>query len=135
MQNRLKKMAKEVREELIKLAPIFYGVPAKTLCGLCGFGSAMLFERFKKEGLDVQIANAVGHWFVVCEGFLVDVTATQFGQAKICVRDYEKTVKKVQSGEYKMEWWNAKTLSKTLNKSGLSESLDSIKKARVGEKK
>ena len=130
MKNRLTKIAREVRKELIALAPKFYGVPPKHLGGLCAHASAMLFERFRKEELKVQIASGAGHWFTVCEGFLVDITASQFGQAKICVRDYERVVKKVASQEYSMNWWDVRKLSDSCAAAGLGSNVGEIEEAR-----
>jgi hypothetical protein len=47
------------------------------------------------------------HWFVVCSGLLVDVTASQFGMPKVCVQDYKKIKRIIKGGERNISWWEA----------------------------
>ena len=109
MKNKITKIAKQVRAELISFisdgANGFNSQPH--LSGMCGYGAVMVFDALKKAGRQPKIAVGQGHYFTVCDGFLVDVTASQFGQSKIVVRDYEKVKKMIASNEYQMRWWQA----------------------------
>jgi hypothetical protein len=130
VKDKLRKIATEVRAELVRLGPKIYGVTPGHLGGLCGYGSVMLFQRLKKEGYSPKIASGIGHWFVVCGDFLVDVTASQFGQGKVTIRNYKNIKKKIESGNYSLDFWKATKLSKTLKESGLASSLERVKRAR-----
>ena len=46
-------------------------------CAICSYE---LFIELKKNGFDSWFAQNDGHAFVICEGYIVDVTATQFGR-------------------------------------------------------
>ncbi len=54
------------------------------LCGMCAIASAELFRRLKDMGYSPKIALYDGddhcHCFVLVNGQIVDVTATQFGK-------------------------------------------------------
>lgn len=53
------------------------------LCGMCAIAAGELHKRLKVAGFSAVIAlrntEDEGHAFVICEGHIVDVTATQFG--------------------------------------------------------
>lgn len=54
------------------------------LMGMCAISAADLFTRLTKAGFrDVRIAANLGHCFVQCGGYVVDVTATQFGRRAV----------------------------------------------------
>jgi len=130
-QAQFKKIARQVRMELESFVgnhPNFNSQPH--LGGLCGYGSVMLHEALKKAGYKSKIASGGGHWFVVCEGFLCDITASQFGQAKIVVRDYEKVKQGILSGNYQMNWWNAHSFHDTACGASLCNLKEPIKQAR-----
>tara|TARA_Y100000310_G_C20551514_1_gene748328 strand:- start:357 stop:785 length:429 start_codon:yes stop_codon:yes gene_type:complete len=61
----------------------------RNLQGMCAVTSAYLFKRLTDEGLYPKIGYArarfVGHVFVICNGLVVDVTASQYGKKKIIV--------------------------------------------------
>lgn len=70
--------AKEVRElceKLVRLGKVQY---SSELSGMCAVASYQLFCRLKKLGLKPKLAQARNHAFVICEDYLVDITATQF---------------------------------------------------------
>lgn len=50
------------------------------LCGLCLRASAQLFAAAADFGIDIQIIGGIGHCFNMCDGYIIDVTATQFGE-------------------------------------------------------
>lgn len=80
----------------------------KSLEGYCGYASVMLYNRLKNEGFFTRIVHSDEHWFIKCDRFLVDITASQFGQGMVCVRDWESTQKKVNSGKYALAFWKYK---------------------------
>lgn len=67
---------------------------ADDLCGMCGVAAYATGRILAKEKIphEVCIAAMGGHCFVVCDGYLIDVTATQFNQAKIIVRKLSNDV-------------------------------------------
>ena len=60
-----------------------YSYFPKDLCGMCGIAAARLFTNLQDAGYQPQLAmrnsSYDGHCFVIVDGFIVDVTATQFG--------------------------------------------------------
>lgn len=55
------------------------------LVGLCGIASARLYSELVKAGYKPQIAYCrylqFGHVFVVCDGYVIDLTSSQFCNA------------------------------------------------------
>lgn len=114
MKNKILNIARGVRQELEEIGP-WMQVPAggrpnphfpKHLGGYCGYGATMLYAALTAAGLEAEVISGSGHWFAKCGEYLVDVTASQFGQAKVVVRDFERVQEMIQSGEYQMNWWN-----------------------------
>lgn len=58
------------------------------LQGLCAIAARRLFLEFKNEGYSPKIAYQKNHCFVLVDGYLVDVTATQFAHAEVVVRRF-----------------------------------------------
>lgn len=56
-----------------------FGMPP-TLDGMCGAASVHIVKALKEKGIQSEIALADGHAFVLSSGYVVDVTATQFGE-------------------------------------------------------
>ncbi len=56
------------------------------LNGMCGVATARLFEDLLAAGFSPEIAINSEHCFVICNGQVVDVTATQFGYRPVEVR-------------------------------------------------
>lgn len=71
------------------------------LTGCCGRASAMVAHALVRDGFKPVIAHAPGHAFVLCEGYLVDVTATQFGWEK----EYPKVVVRKMPSTDKRPWF------------------------------
>lgn len=65
-----------------------YELPA-SLCGLCAIAARKLFRELKKSGYSSELMihhkDSLAHAFVVCQGFIIDVTATQFGKERIFI--------------------------------------------------
>lgn len=55
----------------------------ETLCGMCAKASAELWRRLTKAGLSTKIIENDCHCYVICEEYLVDITATQFNRKEI----------------------------------------------------
>ena len=79
-------VAKEVRRYLDKQSKKHHSA-FTDLRGFCAKASIMLFNRLSRRGLKPQIMHALYdkdsdysacHYYVICNGHLVDVTATQF---------------------------------------------------------
>ena len=76
------------------------------LAGLCGYGSIMLSEELQRNGHKAQIIGGYGHWFVQCdEKYLMDITASQFGQANVIVKDFEEVQKEVKACPGRTDYW------------------------------
>jgi hypothetical protein len=92
-----------MRSELIKLAKQVrlwaetkserYDFPTD-LSGMCCIVSRKLFRVLKANGLKPKIHLRQARWdshaFVVCNGWIVDVTASQFGKIRVWVVRQEK---------------------------------------------
>lgn len=73
------------------------------LCGMCARASAQLWRRLRRAGIKAMLGYAERHRnrspchvFVLCDGLVVDVTATQFGRDQIVIR---------RAGAAKQEAW------------------------------
>lgn len=69
-----------------------------SLCGLCAIASAQLFKELVNHGFSPKIHQSNGGWgshvFVTVNGFLVDVTATQFEiDDEVVVKRYRRSAK------------------------------------------
>jgi len=69
------------------------------LYDFCARGSAILWEELNRAGLKAEIVYNPGHVFVYCEGWYVDITATQFGLGKTLVRS-EATAQRLSEKEF-----------------------------------
>ena len=69
-------------------------------CALCSY---LIFKKLKKYNLDPEFCSvSIGygsHCFVYCQGYIVDVTATQF-------RVKTKVVVRKNNGRHKLYYWN-----------------------------
>jgi len=122
----IRKVAIETRK-LISDNRKALGTSSASLAGLCGHASLALAHNLRKEGLPAEIAQGVGHWFVKCGSFLVDITASQFSQGKICIRDYERTSKLAKDDSRWMGFWNANRIDKDYKVMGLDYAAMQIK--------
>lgn len=99
-------IAKNAREELKvlygKINNHYQQANIVTFQGAGVYGSVLLFDNLKAAGIKSQIVQAHGHYFVVCSGYLVDITASQFGQAKVVVKPYSKVKEMISTGDYGM---------------------------------
>lgn len=100
-------IAKATREELYMLYKRISPHVQKHLQGACAHGSVLLFDNLRAAGFRPQIVQSQGHYFAICSGYLVDVTASQFGQPKVVVRPHHRIKEMVATGDYNMNWWNA----------------------------
>lgn len=86
-------------------------IAKRDLNGLCLYASIILKNTLLYYGygnLKPIIATGVGHAFVICNGYIVDVTASQFGQPKVVVRDINAVKKIIETGEISLKFWNSK---------------------------
>jgi hypothetical protein len=97
VENKLKEIGTRVRKWAVKNRLPSFG---QYLNGMCAIASAKLLEEIRSEGLEAKLACAnQSHVFVESYGYIVDVTATQFG-------DYDPVfVTNNKPGEY---WDNVK---------------------------
>jgi len=107
---RIRKIAIDVRKTFVErvmpaLSKMHLIEDKKSLAGYCGYASAMLYNRLINEGFRPKIAEGVGNYFIKCNEFLVDITASQFGQGTVCVKDWENIQKKVNSKNYELSFW------------------------------
>lgn len=70
------------------------------LAGFCYEASTVLYEVAKARGVNgMQFGHGRGHWFLLLDGMIVDVTSTQFKQPdKVAVIPLE-------TAEQIGEWW------------------------------
>lgn len=89
------------------------------LGGCCGFASTRIFDRLKGIGLHPIIVTSPNHIFVVCGGMLLDVTATQFGDEPIVMRDYDSVQRGIREGHLRAPWWHETRRYETPDHAGL----------------
>lgn len=127
-------IARDVRSVLDRAVRSFGGRDAhghrqaRHLGGLCGLASVFLFDRLTEEGFRPQLVMGDGHYFIECHGWLVDVTATQFGQPSVVVLDYQRVQRYIRDEVRAMFWWNARKLYPSVEDSGLQEYRTSIQR-------
>jgi len=66
---------------------------------MCAISSYRLFTALKKAGLKPAFAANDEHAFVICDGWIVDVTATQFGHSE------KVAMVMLDSDEADKSWW------------------------------
>lgn len=71
--------------------------------GLCAIASVKLFNELQKEGIKATIVEGDCHAFVMYKGYVIDVTAEQFGEPFIVCRPFVST-----------EWWEVQAYFKTV---------------------
>ena len=111
-------IARSVRQWAEDLAKTTEEYP-DSLGGLCAIASAELFNRLKGAGFDnTLIAYTDKHVYVVLDGYVIDVTATQFG-------NYPKVF--IETVSYARDcgiWWNA---------TDFYESVDNLRAKQIEE--
>lgn len=53
------------------------------LGGACIYGSIIVFMELKRLGRRPLMVYGDGHWFSHCDGYLIDITASQFGMKDV----------------------------------------------------
>jgi len=88
MQSQLRNIAYRVRRKMEKLQQKNdFCCWGKNLDCMCAIASIELFDILSDLNLNPKIAIGFCHAFVSCQGFYIDVTATQFGPyPKVMVR-------------------------------------------------
>lgn len=89
IRNYIRSIAKTTRAWADKVAPK-HGIPKDLNC-FCAIGAKRLYKDLKKAGLRAWIAvndtdEFDSHVFVVCNGYIVDITASQFGESDIFIK-------------------------------------------------
>ncbi len=81
------------------------GNDERTLAGYCARASALLSTALMREGIKHTISGGCGHFFIMWEGNIVDVTATQFGEQfpKTMIRSKESII--IIAGHYNEGFW------------------------------
>lgn len=113
---KIKKIALQVRQWCEKVNND-YNLFDDDFAGMCGIASVYLYKQLKKHGMRPKIVENNAHCFIVCEGYIVDVTATQFGYRRVFVEEFNQA-------EHDGSWWsiertftNLKKFAKHQNKS------------------
>ena len=90
--NKLVDIGKQVRDWAIKNREEYEFVDSD-LCGMCAIASSRLSKELKEKNIDCEIweseSNAGNHVFVVANGFIIDVTATQYRMEDVVVEKVE----------------------------------------------
>lgn len=68
------------------------------LGGFCAIGAVRLFQNLRKEGVNAKLAVTHstwgGHCYVLVDNYIVDVTATQFGQEPVLIVSTKEAYKR-----------------------------------------
>src|SRR5258705_13818491 len=60
------------------------------LCGMCAIASAKLWLELKAVGYEPMIVwSPVEHFFVLLDGHVIDITATQYNESEIVILPLE----------------------------------------------
>jgi hypothetical protein len=126
---KIARIARQVRTKLDQIAALS---PLKVrlaklhpypphLSGACGIASVMLHDELTGAGMTPLIVAGDGHYFVVCEGWLVDVTATQFGHRPIVIRRYADIRHAISTNALLAYWWKQSNAYRSVEQAGLKE--------------
>jgi len=105
MKKRLRSIATQTRKLLENISHDILIKAEPSLAGLCGYASLLLDDVLKKKGYNPQIIKGRGHWFIKCEGYLIDITASQFGQPNVVVRDFAFVQDAINEKRVRQFWW------------------------------
>jgi hypothetical protein len=112
-------MEKVDRKKLVKIAKQVRGWAEKNkeeyevndtdLCGMCAVASAMIFKKLEEKKIICEIFESESekhgsHVFVVAGGYIIDVTATQYGFDPVFVEkeeDFKKLIIYKKTRKYK----------------------------------
>lgn len=70
------------------------------LCGWCKDATVFIFDRAREMGINADMGHIPGHWFVLLDNMVVDITATQFG------RKEPVTVMPLEEARKAGWWWH-----------------------------
>jgi len=89
---------------------------SKTLGGYCARASAMLSYELSKRGIPYKIIHSDwGHIHIQCHGYILDATATQFGNLpKVMMRKVGALEFICVPREVDMKWWQKSNIFKTV---------------------
>ena len=108
--SQIRKVAEETRKlVIIKRNKLWPGTPLN-LGGICYYATILLCQKLKEAGFPTLTVMGSGHWYCKVNNWLVDITASQFGQGKICIRDFNATQEKIKKGEVDIHFWRAKNI-------------------------
>lgn len=77
------------------------------LGGLCYKASLVLMKRLLVMNFKPKLLTSMAHWFVVCDGFIIDITASQFGQPPVIVINHEYIKRVIDERTRDLHWWSA----------------------------
>lgn len=91
IEDTIRLVATSVREEMENLVKVYFHEDSPwnapdDMEGLCAHGAHLLWEALTLAGFEPLVMYNLEHWFVHCSGYLVDVTASQFGKGNVIVR-------------------------------------------------
>jgi|SRR5689334_11094793 len=78
------RIAKKIRRWAVKYRKIGYF--PDDLEGMCGIAAVALMRALERHGMQARIGLSNCHAYVIYKGYVLDVTATQFGKAPVVCR-------------------------------------------------
>lgn len=88
----IRTIAKQVRKAFEKIEEDENGYGGN-LGGYCFRASYQMYLLCKKEGINVDIIEGCGHYYNEFNGYIIDITATQFGKyPKIHIKRYKTNI-------------------------------------------
>ena len=108
---------KHVKSFIGRNEDIYFDVNTKTLeCG-CGIASSILLKRLHASGYDsANIFDTDSHAFIIVEGYLLDITATQFKgfeRKAVLFELYDDFLKSGRSPNIQQIWGDGKSSKST----------------------
>ena len=100
-------------EEAMERGDSEYYNCTESLGGMCARASALLSTLLTQAKIKHELAYGDGHVYIECDGYVIDVTATQFGE------QYGMTLIRpqfeMQNKELHDTWWRTSKLFKNIN--------------------
>lgn len=124
-----------IEDEAMGISKLTWSFP-DDLAGLCIVASIILFQELKRLGRNPYIVKGNGHYYINCDGFLVDVTASQFCMPRVVVKKlvFRKNLGfvPIDYDEKFQSFWEPNFRARSLNKfEHFSIIAKSIERARI----
>jgi hypothetical protein len=118
--NEIEKLIEVIRPIRLKIYLKYQSRFGDDLGGCCAIASGILFEQLSQNFKNIKIVisteindSGCSHCFLIYKGYIIDITATQFGHNKeiLIFKDDKKSVKRYDSRWY---WYGKREIFKSV---------------------